>query len=814
MRSPVLGLAVLGLLACPEPAPPLEDVDRSTWTTWPGASEPDDLLVEDLLAGLDALGPEYVPRTHHLRPGGAPVYTNRLVHEPSPYLRQHAHNPVDWRPWGDEAFAEAARRGVPVLLSIGYSTCHWCHVMERESFEDLEIAGFLNEHFVAIKVDREERPDVDAVYIAAVRALSGRSGWPLTAVLTPDREPFFGGTYFPARDGDRGRRQGFLTLLGELQVQYRDDREGVIAKAAEVSRKVRASSGSRAGRLPGTSTLVRGAESFAADFDGVNGGFSKRKKFPRPTVLDFLLRYHRRTGDPGAWQMVDTTLKQMAAGGIHDQLGGGFHRYTVEPTWLVPHFEKMLYDKAQLASTYLDASVAGGVPAFAAVGKRTLDYVVREMTHPSGGFYSATDADSPDGEGHPEEGLFFTWTPAEVRDLLEPDAALRFESARGIQPGGNFEGRSILTARRSLLPIARQSEMSVEALEAELEASRTTLYASRATRQPPGLDNKVLTGWNGLMISAFVRGAVVLRDPAYLQGAEAAADFVWKELRRDGRLLRSWQGTAHEAGTLEDYAFFGAALIDLFEATGEPLRLQQALVLQEVLAEHFYDAAAGGFFATADDGETLIARQKPLRDGAIPSGNSVVARNLLRLAALTGREDLRTLGEGTIAAFAGTLVRSPTTAPAMLSALDFVHEDTREVVLVAPKSSAQLDPLRGVLAHQFLPNLVVAETVLGDDVASLVPWVAQRPAQRGLPTAYVCERQVCQLPTTDPAEFARQLTVSAPFDGPAPPALTPASKPRPYTYDAARNRHWDPKHGHWHDGPPAQNSSGAVRPIP
>jgi uncharacterized protein YyaL (SSP411 family) len=678
--------------------------------------------------------------------------------------------------------------------------------MERESFEDLEIAGYLNAHFIAIKVDREERPDIDAVYIAAVRAMAGRTGWPLTVMLTPDKEPFFGGTYFPARTGDRGSRKGFLTILNELRAEFADDRAGVVAKAAKVSRKVQAASASRpGGKVPGPSVLVRAAESYAASFDGTHGGFSNNKKFPRPSVLDFLLRYHRRTGDPGAWSMVERTLDHMSEGGIHDQVGGGFHRYTVERTWLVPHFEKMLYDNAQLTTTYLNASVLGDSPRFAAVAAKTLDYVAREMTDPGGGFHSATDADSPGPDGHEEEGWFFTWTPAELKALLGKEAAERFGAARGVTKRGNFEHRNILTARVSIPTLARELGMDLAALEADLEASRRTLYEARLKRPPPGLDDKVLTGWNGLMISAFVRGSAVLKEPKHLARATAAADFVWRELQRDGRLLRSWRrGVAHVDGTLEDYAFYGAALIDLFEATGDPARLEQALTLHEVLRDHFADPN-GGFFATADDGETLLSRQKPVRDGAIPSGNSYAALNLLRLAELTGREDLKALGEGTLAAFSRTLTRSPTTAPAMLGAVDFVHESTKEIVFIAPTSLDELGALRDVLSTRFLPNSVVVASVRGPAQKALavrVPLVADRPAQHDQPTAYVCENRVCKLPTNDPVVFARQLAEPSPLPGKAPPLLRPAQRPKPYEYDEETNRHWDPKHGHWHSGKP------------
>ncbi len=423
-----------GAVALAEPDPAL-----------PGLGKGDPALTKKLHAALLKKGPGYEPRTRHKNADGSPKYTNRLILETSPYLLQHAHNPVNWYPWGDEAFARARREGKPVLLSVGYSTCHWCHVMERESFENEEIARFINEHFVPIKVDREERPDVDDVYMSAVQMLTGGGGWPMTLALTPDREPFFGGTYFPARDGDRGSRKGFFTILRELADEYQKSRADVVARAAKLSRRVRAAAEPEpAGGVPGPEVIASAVRQLSRAYDPVWGGFGRAPKFPRPVTLELLLRYHRRSGDADALKMVIHTLDRMAAGGLYDHVGGGFHRYSTDERWLVPHFEKMLYDNAQLVAVYLDAYQVSGRDDFARVARQTLDYVAREMTAPSGGFYSATDADSRTPAGHEEEGWFFTWTPAELEAALGADLARVARVDFGVTDAGNFEGRSIL----------------------------------------------------------------------------------------------------------------------------------------------------------------------------------------------------------------------------------------------------------------------------------------------------------------------------------------------------------------------------------
>jgi hypothetical protein len=500
-----------------------------------GAGSPE-VLAAKLRAALVAKGAAYRPRTRHLNADGSPKYTNRLILESSPYLLQHAHNPVNWYPWGDEAFARAKREGKPIFLSVGYSTCHWCHVMEAESFEDEEIAGYLNQHYVAIKVDREERPDIDAVYMSAVQSLTGSGGWPMSVWLTPERAPFFGGTYFPPRDGVRGARQGFLTILMALADTYRSDPGRVTTEAAKLASAVRrelggedpASMASAGGQAPPDPAVIRVlVEQLQRAFDATNGGLQGAPKFPSSLPIRLLLRYHRRTGDADALRMAILTLEKMAAGGIYDQIGGGFHRYSTDARWLVPHFEKMLYDNALLAVAFLEAHQVTGRADFARVARETLDYVLTEMTAPSGAFYSATDADSDDAEGK-----FFVWSEAEIRAVLGGgSAADRFIRYYGVTPAGNFDGRNIL-----YVPRADEKE------RAALSGARAKLYAARARRIPPARDDKILAGWNGLMISALALGGRVLGEPRYTTAAERAAAFVLGTMRTGGLLARRLQG--------------------------------------------------------------------------------------------------------------------------------------------------------------------------------------------------------------------------------------------------------------------------------
>jgi uncharacterized protein YyaL (SSP411 family) len=728
----------------------------------PGAPPFPPELLKRFESRLREMGAGYRPRTRHLLADGRAKYTNRLFLSSSPYLLQHAHNPVNWYPWGDEAFEAAKRLGRPVLLSVGYSTCHWCHVMEEESFEDEEIARVMNESYIAIKVDREERPDVDAIYMSGVQALTGSGGWPMTVWLTPDRKPFYGGTYFPARDGDRGARTGFLTLLRRLRAIVDEQPDRVAQSAAALAESIRQRLAPPAGGdgLPGDEVLRSAAAPYRERYDATHGGIQGAPKFPSSLPIRFLLRHHRRTGDRKSLEMAALTLEKMAAGGMYDQAGGGFHRYSTDARWLVPHFEKMLYDNALLTIAYLEGYQATGREDFARVAREILRYVERDMTSPQGGFYSATDADSLAPGGHREEGYFFTWTPAEIEAALGKDRARVVSSYYGVTARGNFEGRSILHVPRPLADVARELRLDPVRLRAILDKARESLYRDRAKRPPPLRDEKILTAWNGLMISAYARAALVLGDERYAGIASRAADFVLGHLRHNGRLLRSHKdGRAHHNGYLDDYAFLTAGLLDLFEATGERRWLEEAIALDRTL-EAQYEDVKGGFFMTSGDHEALLAREKPAYDGAEPSGNSVALMNLLRLHELTTDDRNRRRAERAFKAFQPILERAPSALSEMLLAVDFWTDTPKEIIIVTPSGSAGAGPLLAELRRAFVPNRVLVVVREGQPLESLskiVPLVGGKVAQDGKATAYVCERRVCELPTADPAVFAEQI---------------------------------------------------------
>ncbi len=720
-----------------------------------------------LASALTARTSKGPPRTRNRREDGSPLYTNRLLQETSPYLQQHAHNPVNWYPWGEEAFEEAKRLDRPVFLSIGYSTCHWCHVMEDESFDEPEIARILNQHFVAIKVDREVRPDVDAIYMSAVQAMTGSGGWPLSVWLTPERKPFYGGTYFPPHD--RGPHRGFPSVLEAIQRYYSQER-GQLEQVADkltgfIKRDLEASS-STATQPPGDEVLKLAKSAYSRNADRVRGGLLGQMKFPATFPIRFLLRFHRRTGDPEALELATLTLERMAAGGIHDQIGGGFHRYSTDPDWLVPHFEKMLYDNALLALAYLEGWQATGRTDFAQVTGEILRYVEREMTSPEGGFYSATDADSLNGEGEPEEGWFFTWTPQEIEAVLGVERAACVNAFFGVTPGGNHEGRSVLHREREPAELALELGIEPDHLLATVRAAREPLYEVRARRPAPLRDEKILAAWNGLMISAFAQAGFSLDEPAYTETARRAARFVLERMRKDGRLLRTFQGgRADGPAFLEDYAFLIGALIDLYEADPDPRWLHEALSLQETLDAHYADESGGGYFNNADDHERLLAREKPGQDGALPSGNSVAALNLLRLTELTGDDRYRERASMLFTAFHETLTQSPAALSEMLLALDFELEPTKEIVVIRPPSGGDLATMLAPLRSAHLPNRILVVATEGEDLSAhsaAVPLVAGKLAQEGKVTAYVCENRVCKRPTTDPEIFAGQIRPSAP----------------------------------------------------
>ena len=712
---------------------------------------------------LEEKGIDYKPRTHHLLPDGQPKYTNRLIFETSPYLLQHAHNPVNWRAWGDEAFEEAQKLGRPVLLSVGYSTCHWCHVMEAESFEDEEIARFINEHYIAIKVDREERPDVDAVYMKAVQALTGRGGWPMTVWLTPAREPFYGGTYFPARDGDRGAPVGFLSILGKLHQAYLEQPDQIMVQAQLVSRAIKKSQVAyKPGEVPGREALDQVFTYSQSHFDSVSGGLAGAPKFPSNLPVRILLRYFRRSGETGAKDMAALTLEKMARGGMYDQAGGGFHRYSTDSRWLVPHFEKMLYDNALLTTAYLEGYQALGREDFADTAKDILHYVKRDMTSTEGAFFSATDADSLTPSGHMEEGYYFTWTPAEIDEALDEKSAGVVKAYYDITPSGNFEGRNILHVPVAQAKVAKQLGISLEELKQTVKQANDVLRKKRMERPAPLRDEKILTSWNALMISAFAQAGLMLGDHDYTQSAVRAAEFIGKNLMRDGRLLHSYKdGQATIHAFLDDYTFFIAALLDLYEATSDSRWLAEALRLEKQLEQNFWDEQDGGFFMTASDQEKVLVREKPSYDNATPSGNSVAALNLLRLNEFTTDDAFRIKAEKIFRSFQAMIKEAPAAFTDLLLALDFHLDDPFEIVLVAPEGKQKdAETFISRMRKVFLPNRILAVAGEGDELeslAKLVPLVGQKTARNGKATAYVCQSGVCQNPATEPEIFLEQI---------------------------------------------------------
>jgi uncharacterized protein YyaL (SSP411 family) len=640
-----------------------------------------------------------------------------------------------------------------VFLSVGYSTCHWCHVMERESFEDVEIARVLNERFVPVKVDREERPDVDAIYMTAVQLLTGGGGWPMSVWLTPDREPFFGGTYFPPRDGARGMGRGFLGILGEIASLYASDPERVRGATGSLVSAVRTALSSHAAPAdapPGPEPIERAVAAVAGSFDARHGGLARAPKFPSNVPVRLLLRAHRRTRDEAPLRMATLTLEKMAAGGLHDQLAGGFHRYSTDAEWLVPHFEKMLYDNALLALAYAEAWQVTRRRDLRRVARQTLEYLVRDMTSPEGGLFSATDADS---EG--EEGRFFVWEEREVREALGADAE-RFLRFHGVTPGGNFEGRSILW-------VPRPDEDEWEALA----PARARLLEVRARRPPPLRDEKVIASWNGLAISALAFGGRVLGEPALVAAARRAAEFVLGRMVKGGRLQRTWLGgEAGVPGFLDDHAFVAQGLLDLHEATLEPRWLEAALDLSERLEALFGDPGGGGWFTSATDHERLLAREKPTHDGAEPSGASVAALNALRLAAFTTDDRWRRRAEGALRHHARTLEEHPLALSELLLALDFATDAPREVVLVWPEGDPAPEPFLAVLRETFLPNRALCGAPEGEALARLArvaPVAEGKVAAGGKPTAYVCERGQCRLPAIAPEKLASQVAPVRPY---------------------------------------------------
>ena len=650
-----------------------------------------------------------------------------------------------------------------MLLSIGYSTCHWCHVMAEESFEDPEIAAYLNANYVAIKVDREARPDLDAVYMTAVQAMGASGGWPLTVWLTPEAKPFYGGTYYPPRTGDRGARIGFLELLQKLRTVYDENPDRVAEAADDVASRVAAASAPPPGRgTPGPATLFLAYRLAVASFDAEHGGFGGAPKFPEPDRSSFLLRYARRTGEAHARDMVAQTLDAMARGGIHDQLGGGFHRYSTDAAWRVPHFEKMLPDNALLAMLYLDAAQATGRADFAAVGRDILDYLQRDMQAPDGTFYAASDADSDGGEGR-----YFTWTPAEIEAALPADAARLAVAYFAVDADGQVDGRSVLATPRPLAAVAAEQGLEAADAETSLASARRALLDVRRRRPAPHVDRKVIAAWNALAISAFARAGSVLGEPAYTAAAVRAADALGGLLGGGDPLAHhALDGRATGAAFLDDYTFLEAAHLDLFEATGDPRWFESALRLQRVVDTQFQDDD-GGYFATAHGQEHVLVRTKPSDDGALPSGNAMALENLLRLSAFTGDDAWRAEADRLLAALGGTLTRQPLAATRLLAGLEFRLDVPKEIVLVRGRDPSESAPFMKQLARLYVPNKVVVVVADGEPLSRLVPLVPLvegKQAREGRTTAYVCEHGVCALPTSDPDVMAGLLARTAPLD--------------------------------------------------
>lgn len=681
-------------------------------------------------------------------------FTNRLINETSPYLLQHAHNPVDWYPWGEEAIERARREDKPILLSIGYSACHWCHVMERESFENEEIARLMNENFVCIKVDREERPDLDAIYMSAVQMMTGHGGWPLTVFLTPNLKPFYGGTYFPPTD--RQGMWGFPRVLLAVADHYKKHRAEAENIAEEITRELRNMNRfARSAEMLTEETLNQAYIGLARSFDRAHGGFGGAPKFPPSMALMFLLRFHKRTHLEEPLHMVELTLDRMASGGMYDHIGGGFHRYSVDARWFVPHFEKMLYDNALLARAYLYAYQATKRDRYRDVAQETIEYLIRDMMSPEGGFYSSEDADS---EG--EEGKFYTWTRAEILDLLGREEGTIFCEYFGVAESGNFEGgRSILAMPYSEEEFAKRAGIQIKELRDLIARCKKLLFWARQERIRPGRDEKVLTDWNGLALTAFAEAANILGRDDYRMAAKKNADFLLGNLSRDGRLLHACKDRrAGPNGYLNDYANLVEGLLALYEASFELEYFERAKQLADSMVDLFWDQEEGGFFLTSKDHEALIAPVKEYFDNATPSGNSSAALALLRLALFTGENKYRNYALEVLRMLQAAMSRLPSAFGYMLCALDFYLSGAKEIAIVGSASSHEVRQMLEQICSDYLPNKVLALAEPDDPKpASLMPLLADKKALDGKVTVYVCRNYACMAPATTPEELAERL---------------------------------------------------------
>ncbi|MCK5001312.1 MAG: thioredoxin domain-containing protein [Anaerohalosphaera sp.] len=668
---------------------------------------------------------------------------NALKHSLSPYLLQHADNPVDWMEWGDKAFERARSEGKPIFLSIGYSTCHWCHVMSHESFSDRRIAAIMNKYFVCVKVDREARPDVDSVYMRAVQVMTGSGGWPLSVFITADGKPFYGGTYFPPTDGYG--RPSFEKVLIAIADAWTNDREKLLNSAGKLSELISIEPESQSGVKLSADMLDTASKKLSSVFDSVNGGFGRAPKFPQPSNLSMLLTHYYRTGDKDALKMVETTLMKMSQGGMYDQLGGGFHRYSTDEEWLVPHFEKMLYDQALISRSLLQAYQLTGDEKYAKIAREVFDYVLRDMVDEQGGFYTAEDADS---EG--EEGTFYVWGKGEIDKLLGDDDAKIFNRYYGVSDAGNFEGKNILHVAADLDEVVGELSMSKEKVSDVLKKGKKKLFDARAKRVRPHRDEKIISGWNGLMIASFAQAGRVLGENKYTEAAGKSADFVLSRLVVDGRLKRYYAGKMSDHdGVLDDYAFMILGLTELYQSDYNPRWLVEAKKLSFSMIELFFDTGDGGFYITGSDSEHLLYRGKDVYDGAIPSGNSVAAEALLKLGHLTMDKQLLAAAEKTLQLFSGRLADGFGDLSEMLMAVDIFAGPRQEIVIAGTRGERNTDKMLDVVRKAFLPRAAVL--LHGNDIRieQVAGFIRPQVMIAGKPTAYFCENYACQEPMTD-----------------------------------------------------------------
>ncbi len=682
-------------------------------------------------------------------------YTNRLINESSPYLLQHAHNPVDWYPWGEKAFKRAQKEDKPIFLSIGYSTCHWCHVMENESFANEKIAEIMNDNFISIKVDREQRPDVDQIYMNAVMAMTGSGGWPLSVFLTPDVQPFYGGTYFPPQD--RYGQIGFERVLLSIADTWKNRRQELVDSAGKFSEFL-AQPPKPTEEKKLTPAILEGAFNYFQDtFDSINGGFGTAPKFPQPTNLSVLLGYWYRSGEVQALKMVEKTLDAMVRGGIYDHIGGGFHRYATDTRWLIPHFEKMLYDQALLSKVYLQAYQITKKQEYAGIAREIFDYVLRDMTDAGGGFYSAEDADS---EG--KEGLFYLWDPTQIATILDENEAEVFNTYYGVTEHGNFEeNKTILNITTSIEQLEEKFQKDRTAIVDTLTTARNKVFGEREKRIRPHRDDKVITAWNGLMISSLAYGGAILEEEKYIGAAKRSAEFMLKTLYKNKRLMRYYRdGHTVEKAFLDDYAFFIIGLLDLYEATFDAQWLIEAKKLSQEMIRLFSNNEHGGFFLTGKDSEKLIARTKSGTDGAVPSGNSIAALALLKLGNLTMKQGFTEQGTKTLEVFSHQLEQSPAYSSAMLVALNFWLGPSQEIVIAGSAKSTDTKQMITLVRSRFLPNTVVLlhdQNASGAAIEKIVPFVKNQTSIDGKATAYVCENYVCNRPVNNITDLDKML---------------------------------------------------------